>query len=74
MFTVRDSDSVEPSAESNSARFTYSAWASGRTGTRRFAVAETLIGVGVTVSNGDGIGVEAVATPERNWEEGLVEE
>ena len=38
------------------------------------AVARTLIGVGVAASNGDGIGVEAVATPERNWEEGLEEE
>jgi hypothetical protein len=73
VLTVRDSDSVEPRAESNSARFTYRAWASGRTGTRRLAVARTLIGVGVAASNGDGIGVEAVATPERNWEEGLEE-
>ena len=34
----------------------------------------TLIGVGVTVSNGDRMGVDAVATPERNCEdvEGLV--
>lgn len=56
-----------PRAESSREMLTYRAWASGSTGTRRFAVGGTLIGVGVTVSSGDWSGVEAEML--RNWDE-----
>lgn len=66
--TVSGSDRVVPRAESSRARFTYSAWASGSTGTRRLAVGGTLIGVRVMVSNGDWSGVDVVMLDRfRNW-------
>ena len=68
-FTGRGSDSVVPRAESSSARFTYKAWASGNTGTSRFAVADMLTGVGVTVgSKGDSTGVTAGPDRENGFE------
>lgn len=61
-----------PRAESSRDRFTYRAWASGSTGTRRFAVGGTLIGVGVTVSSGEWSGVELDMVERfRNWDEGF---
>lgn len=70
--TVRGSDRVVPRAESRRERLTYRAWASGSTGTRRFAVGGTLIGVGVTVSIGEWSGVEVdIAERFRNCDEGL---
>ena len=57
VLTVRGSEREVPRAESNSARFTYRAWASGSTGTRRCAVGGILIGVGVMASRGESRGV-----------------